>query len=82
MEERRRRVALAQGLAALACFIAVHGAHGATPAYTISGTPGPDYLIGTGHADVLCGRAGNDALLDHGWYDGTLDRVRSVERRG
>ena len=29
--ERRRRVVLAQGLAALACFFAAHAAHAATP---------------------------------------------------
>jgi hypothetical protein len=58
-EERGRRVVLAQGLAALACFIAVQGAHAATLPYTSAGTPGHDYLLGTEHADVILGGRGN-----------------------
>jgi hypothetical protein len=38
-EERARRVILAQGLAALACVVAVNGAHAARPLCTIAGTP-------------------------------------------
>jgi hypothetical protein len=47
MEERSRRIMLAQGLAALACFIAVHGAHAAAPAATRSPATKP-----VGHAQV------------------------------
>ena len=57
-EERSKRVVLAQGLAALACFVAVHGAHGATPACTmVSSMP-----ISGGDATGVAHCAGRAAL--------------------
>lgn len=39
------------------------------PACTITGTPGPDLLIGTDHRDVICGLGGSDVLNGNGGND-------------
>ena len=52
------RIVAAVGAAAL---VAAGAALGATKA-VIVGTPGPDTLWGTAHADVMYGKAGNDTL--------------------
>ncbi|HEX4491740.1 MAG TPA: Calx-beta domain-containing protein [Acidimicrobiia bacterium] len=41
----------------------------ATPACTITGTPGPDVLDGTPGDDVICGLGGNDVITGEGGND-------------
>jgi Ca2+-binding RTX toxin-like protein len=40
----------------------VANAAAARPACTITGTAGPDNLLGTNHRDVICGLGGNDNI--------------------
>ena len=55
------------------------GNHGAAGTDTLRGGTGDDtFYAYDGKRDVIDGGAGND----HGWYDGSLDKVRNVERRG
>jgi hypothetical protein len=54
-QERGRRLVLAQGLAALACFIAVQGAHGAVLPYTSTATPDRDHRCAIDHCHAVTG---------------------------
>ena len=63
----------------------------------LDGGPGDDKLEGAAGSDAILGRAGNDRIwaydgkpdrvdggegTDQGWWDHSLDKVRSVERSG
>jgi Ca2+-binding RTX toxin-like protein len=62
---RKQRVRAAAALFATAALFLVRGVHAAVqapPACTITGTPGPDLLLGPHGRDVICGLGGNDVL--------------------
>jgi Ca2+-binding RTX toxin-like protein len=66
MLDRENRVkAMAVLFAAVISLFLVRGGHASMRSVvscTISGTTGPDILVGTPHRDVICGLGGNDVL--------------------
>jgi Ca2+-binding RTX toxin-like protein len=63
--ERENPIKAMAALVATVSLFLVRGGHAAVldpPACTITGTPGPDLLVGTRGRDVVCGLGGNDML--------------------
>jgi Ca2+-binding RTX toxin-like protein len=73
MALRFRTIVVLSCLLAAAALVATPSPAGAIIACTVTGTPGPDNLVGSKTAnDVMCGLAGNDTLTGLGGNDTLL----------